>query len=53
MTRSYARITNGVVADEYESVCTWIDALHRRLGVPGALPAEIEAGAMSTAAAVK
>jgi len=28
MTLTNARITNRVVADEYESVCTQIDALH-------------------------
>jgi hypothetical protein len=47
MTLTYARIADRVVADEYESVCTQIDALYDTAGTPGALPTEIETAAMT------
>lgn len=48
MTLTYARIANRVVADEYASVCTQIDALYNTAGQPpGALPADIETAAMT------
>ena len=46
MTHTYARIADRVVADEYESVSTQIDALYGTVA-PGALPAEIEIANMS------
>jgi site-specific recombinase XerD len=47
MTLVYAKITDRVVADEYASVCTQIDALYNTAATPGALPAEIETAAMT------
>jgi site-specific recombinase XerD len=47
MTLVYARIADRVVADEYASVCTQIDALYNTAATPGALPAEIETAAMT------
>ncbi len=47
MTLVYARIADHVVADEYASVCTQIDALYNTAATPGALPAEIETAAMT------
>jgi site-specific recombinase XerD len=47
MTLVYARIADRVVADEYESVCTQIDALYKTAATPGALPAEIETATMT------
>jgi site-specific recombinase XerD len=48
MTLTYARIADRVVADEYASVCTQIDALYNAAGrPPGALPADIETAAMT------
>jgi hypothetical protein len=48
MTLTYARIADRVVADEYEAVCTQIDALYNTAGTgPGALPADIETAAMT------
>jgi len=48
MTLTYARIADRVVADEYESVSTQIDALYNMAGAtPGTLPAEIETAAMT------
>ena len=48
MTLTYARIADRVVADEYASVCTQIDALYNTAGQPpGALPADIETAAMA------
>jgi len=48
MTLTYARIADRVVADEYAAVTAQIDALYNTAGVaPGALPAEIETGAMT------
>jgi len=47
MTLIYARIADRVVADEYASVSTQIDALYATAGSPtAALPAEIETAAM-------
>lgn len=46
MTLTYARIADRVVADEYESVSTQIDALYGTVA-PGALPAEIETANMT------
>jgi site-specific recombinase XerD len=48
MTLTYARIADRVVADEYESVSTQIDALYSAAGAtPGSLPAQIETAAMT------
>jgi site-specific recombinase XerD len=48
MTLTYARIADRVVADEYASVCTQIDALYNTAAQPpGALPADIETAAMT------
>ena len=47
MTLVYARIADRVVADEYASVCTQIDALYNTAATPGALPAENETAAMT------
>jgi site-specific recombinase XerD len=47
MTLVYARIADRVVADEYASVCTQIDALYNTAATPGALPADIETAAMT------
>jgi hypothetical protein len=47
MTLVYARISDRVVADEYESVCHQIDALYNTAATPGPLPAEIETAAMT------
>lgn len=48
MTLTYARIADQVVADEYEAVCTQIDALYNTAGQPpGALPSDIETAAMT------
>lgn len=47
MILAYARIADRVVADEYASVCTQIDALYNTAATPGALPAEIETAAMT------
>lgn len=47
MTLVYARIADHVVADEYASVCTQIDALYNTAATPGALPADIETAAMT------
>jgi len=48
MTLTYARIADRVVADEYEAVCTQIDALYNTAGqTPRALPADIETAAMT------
>lgn len=48
MTLTYARIADRVVADEYEAVCTQIDALYNTAGTPpGTLPADIETAAMT------
>ena len=48
MTLTYARIADRVVADEYEAVCTQIDALYNTAGQPpGSLPSDIETAAMT------
>jgi site-specific recombinase XerD len=47
MTLIYARIADRVVADEYESVCSQIDALYNSVTAGGALPADIETAAMT------
>ncbi len=47
MTLIYARIADRVVADEYESVCSQIDALYNSVTAGGPLPADIETAAMT------